>query len=123
MISLAAKYKRSLAVLLSVWMIGMFATCLSICSMHSEVALEIPVVPATNQLDGEHDSGCCPITSPPISVLPERLSFHLQASNDCQISITIVTVLTDQVFRHYGRKSIQPPSCGPTLDRLCTLRI
>ena len=77
---------------------------------------------AAAEIDAARETDCCPITTTPVSLMPERLSFNLQANDEQQI-VPVTAQLSNTNFPLAARIDVPYPSSSPPLSQSCALRI
>ena len=115
--------ERCIAVLLSASVVWLMVACVSLCSSHCIEQEEEASAPLSREeFDIAHEVDCCPITSTPVSLMPERQSLSLVTNAD-----QAITAAAPQLFNlksvHSSRVEVPYTSSGPPLSQLCVLRI
>ena len=115
--------QRTVATVLSASVVWLMVACLSLCSSHCAESEETCSVMAPVEIDAAHETDCCPITSAPVSLKPERLSLNLQATNAGQAVVTSAAQSFNASFPLTARIEVPYPSSSPPLLQSCVLRI
>jgi hypothetical protein len=111
-----------MAVLLSLWLIGLSLACVTICSMHCDDAEESSACITHEEIAESHESECCPVAPALVSNLPERPLVVSQMSAH-HISVIPAEIQSSQALCNHRYNSFWSSSLDPPFDRLCTLRI
>jgi hypothetical protein len=115
---------KFLAVMLSMWLVGLALACESICSTHhSEATQEASVGVVPSEIGNGHLSEHCPIAPALVSNLPARPSIDLHVSAD-DIAVIPATIqeIGQSISNHRYTTSL-PPIPNTPFERLCALRI
>ena len=113
--------QRSIAIVLSISAVWLMVACMSLCSSHCSEP-EMCETLASAEIDATHETDCCPITTTPVSLMPERLSFSLQVNSD-QVIVPPTTQLSSASLPPTLRIGVPYPSSSPPLSQSCVLRI
>jgi len=113
---------RTLAALMSLYLIGLVVACVVLCSSHSDESRETDSEYSSTALLSSHEEGCCPITSVPAIVLPDRSLFTPPPATSQPVAIISREPIATGLISHIWTASLHH-STGPPLERLSTWRI
>jgi hypothetical protein len=123
MTSLPFPARRSIAVLLSISFIWLFAACVSLCSMDCARIHQTAGRAWLHMPEDSQESDCCPVTKSPDAALSERWLFTQPKNSDQQSTLLILEHLLGQLRPPLTLRLVQYSSSSPPFDRLLTLRV
>jgi hypothetical protein len=124
MISVQSLLMRSLAAFMPIYLIGLCVACVMLCSSHKDERRDTNLIYSSVALGSSHEEECCPMTSVPATVPPDRPLLTPSASNSqpiALVSISINAISTGLISNI--RNACLLSSFDPPFERLCTLRV